>query len=419
MKYRLANFSLTLAAVALLAANWQIYHPNSTRGEAVARTEGARESKPPSLANATNFESQGPANTPSSHARPSFDWAEVETTEYRQYAQTLRAIGFPKELVRSIIIADVDELYEPRERELKPKPLPYDTPPSQRLAHDLSPAEWQRVIDLWHLRLDKQRVLEEILGEYVPREMLKTPVSMRNYEAYEYAISLMPPEKRNAVQFAQETEILVEGMNKDSIKDHALELEAFKQSCAERDASLHQVLTPDEFELYEMNTAPVGTELARRVIGMAPTQEEFVKMYRIALKNWIDIGGVYGRWRALPVSPARIAAADAEMNASLKEALGPERFLDYQMAITDTGQQLRNFAARFELPRQTVAEAFELQSRLDGLARTRRVEPSGPAPAQTTAETQTQLEDQFQQVLGPQLWQAWQDGKSLRVSLDP
>ena len=39
---------------------------------------------------------------------------------------------------------------------------------------------------------------------YVPREILRTPIS-RNYEAYEYAISLLPVEKRDAVQLAQET----------------------------------------------------------------------------------------------------------------------------------------------------------------------------------------------------------------------
>jgi hypothetical protein len=67
----------------------------------------------------------------------------------------------------------------------------------------------------------------------------------------------------------------------------------------------------------------------------------------IAYKNWLDTGGVYGRWRALPVPPAQIAAADAEMNASLREALGQDRFLDYQMAVSDTGQKMRNFGARF------------------------------------------------------------------------
>src|SRR5205823_3060177 len=106
------------------------------------------------------------------------------------------------------------------------------------------------------------------------------------------AVSLLPPEKRDAVQLAQETEILTEGIHKTSIADRAAELEAFKQSRQERDAAMLRVLTPEEFELYEMNTTSSGTELARRTIGMEPTDQEFRTMFRIAYKNWVDTGGV-------------------------------------------------------------------------------------------------------------------------------
>jgi len=161
-----------------------------------------------------------------------------------------------------------------------------------------------------------------------------------------------------------------------------------------------------------MNTTPAGTELARRVIGMQPTDQEFTTMFRIAYKNWLDTGGVYGRWRALPVPRAQIAAADAEMNASLKEALGQDRFLDYQMAVSDTGQKMRNFGARFEVTRETLAQAFDLQTQIDRLSRVR-------GPAQSPVETMPQLQDHLQKVLGPNLWQAWQEGRNLQVSLDP
>ena len=359
-------------------------------------------------------------NSPAGQPQAASDWAKVETSDYKQYVRNLRALGFPEDLVRSIAIADVDKLYEPREQPIKPKLVAYDAPLSQRQTHDTSPEDWQRVKDLWQLRVEKQGVLEQILDSYVPREILRTPIS-RNYEAYEYALSLMPPEKRNAVQMAQETEILVEGMNNTSIRDDAAELEAFKQSCQDRDAALHRVLTPEEFERYEMNTTPAGTELARRTIGMEPTDEEFRAMFRVAYKNWFDTGGVYGRWRANPVPAEQIAAADQEMNASLKEALGPDRFLDYQMAVSGTGQQLRNFAARFNLPRSTVAQAFDLQTQVDQLARIRGPRPDGSASiaGQAPLRQVAPLQAQLQEVLGPQLWQAWETGRNLHVELDP
>jgi hypothetical protein len=231
----------------------------------------------------------------------------------------------------------------------------------------------------------------------------------------------LPAEKRDAAQAAQETEIYVEGYNKSTIQDHAAELEAFKQSCQQRDQALLQALTPEEFERYEMNTTPAGTELARRTIGMQPTDDEFQQMFRIAYTNWVDTGGVYGRWRASPVPREQIVAADQQMNESLKSALGPDRFLDYQMAVSGTGQQMRNFAARFQLQRETMAQAFQLQTQIDQLSRTavRTANPDSttgvPSPPPQVPDVQSQL----QQILGPELWQDWMLGKDLRVNLDP
>jgi hypothetical protein len=121
------------------------------------------------------------------------------------------------------------------------------------------------------------------------------------------------------------------------------------------------------------------------------------------------------------VPPEQIAAADREMNASLRDALGPDRFLDYQMAVNGTGQQMRNFAARFEVPRETCAQAFEVQSQIDQLIRMSRAgsSASGIAAEPSPAQSLAQLQSQLQQLLGPQLWQTWQAGKDLRVNLDP
>ena len=50
----------------------------------------------------------------------------------------LRAIGFPEELIRSVIIADIDKLYAPREEALKVKPVPHDAPMDQRQSYPTS-----------------------------------------------------------------------------------------------------------------------------------------------------------------------------------------------------------------------------------------------------------------------------------------
>ncbi len=349
--------------------------------------------------------------------RAAFDWSVVETTDYKQYVANLRSLGFPEELVQAIVIADLNKLYEPREAPLRPKVVPFDAPVSQRQSK-VTQEDLDRMTQLRDVQMEKQAVIKEILGIYVPREIIKTPTAM-NYDAYEHALSSLPPEKRDAAQIALENEWFADSVNKHL--DRASYVEVYRQTRAERNAALAAILTPEEFQRFEMNSTPAGTELARRTIGMEPTEDEFPAMFRIAWDHWVESGGVGGLWRAERVPPEQIAAADEKMNGRLMETLGADRYLDYQMATTETGQQLRNLAARYDLPRETVAQAFQLQIEADQLNKTlaRSSQPGNPSDHSQVQARLTELQQQTGQILGPTIWQAWTDGRNRRVKLEP
>ena len=38
-----------------------------------------------------------------------------------------------------------------------------------------------------------------------------------------------------------------------------------------------------------------------------------------------------------------------------------DRYIDYQMATQETGQQMNNLASRYDLPRETIRQAFAVQ----------------------------------------------------------
>jgi len=63
---------------------------------------------------------QWKALAPAKAGRPKFlfDWSSVETTDYKQYAANLRAMGFAGELVRSMVIADIGAVFAPEEQKL-------------------------------------------------------------------------------------------------------------------------------------------------------------------------------------------------------------------------------------------------------------------------------------------------------------
>jgi len=349
-------------------------------------------------------------------------WEDIESSDYKKYINGLRTAGFPEELIRAIIIADVESLYAAREERLRAKPVPHDAAVAERQAPPTA-EDWDRLRQLRQVEVEKQAVLKEILGIDVPREMFRTPTS-RNYEAYDYALEQIPPERREIVQAALENFWQAD----DELKqlDHASYVQAYRQKREEFNATALQVLTPAEFERFEMNSTPAGTELARRTTGMDPNDDEMLAMFQLAYKCWNDSGGVYGLWHAVRVPSEQIAAAEQAMETGLQQALGPDRYLDYQMAVTATGQQLRNLAARYDIPRETIAQAFALQTEADQLARTARVanatvsaDGSSPAPAQSPAQKLAEVQAQLEQVLGTEVWQAWQDGRRRQVSLDP
>lgn len=336
-------------------------------------------------------------------------WTKVETDDYKQYAGNLRAIGFPEELVREIVIADVNKAYEAREAPLRRRLAPHDAPTSERLG-PFSEEEFQRIQQLRALEKERQSVLEQILGVYVPREFARAPHS-RNYEAYEYAISLMPESKREAVQTIQEDMLITEDLNKLKIPVGSREeLEDYKRGVEQRNAALRNILTPEEYALFERNTAVPATELARNVAGMEPTDSEFAAMAEVYTQYWTNTGGVYGRWRAEEVSAEQIAAAEEQMRQSFKQVLGADRYRDYEMAASQSGQQLRNLGARYDLPRDTIYQAFQLQQQMEQLAR---------KPTDASSSGPDDLNAQLRQVLGPATYAAWMDGKDRRPNLNP
>jgi hypothetical protein len=345
---------------------------------------------------------------------PALTWDKMETADYKAYIANLRRVGFPEELIREIIIADVNKLYADREEPLKIPPVPQDAPLEARRRKP-TVADIENLMKLRDIQMEKHLLLEQLLGVKVPREIIRTPNS-RNYEAADYAVRQLPTEKQQAALEIYEKEILLDDLNQARGLRGTEELAAYRRVNEERDAALRELLTPEEFERLMMNAIPPGTEMQRRVMGMEPTDEEMLAMWKVTHEHWKEQGGVFGRWRAEPVPQEQLKAADEKLSREIAAALGPERYLDYQLATSGTGQQLRNFAARYGLPRETLADAFRLQKEMDALrsSQGRAAEPSPESLARLE-----QVQGQLEQTLGVELYRSWNEGRNLKYDFQP
>jgi hypothetical protein len=398
------NILLACVAVILLAAN--IY----LRARAVpqpveAASSAASKTNPAPLAN-----SPAPVQQ-TAEALPALRWDQMETADYKAYIANLQRVGFPEELIREIIIADVNKLYADRESPLKTPPVPHDAPLAARRRKP-TVQDIENLLKLRDTQIEKHQLLEQLLGVKVPREIIRTPNS-RNYEAADYAARQLPPEKQQAALEIYELEILKDDLNQARGLRGAEEMAAYRQVNEERDAALRQLLTPDEFERFMMNAIPPGTEMQRRIMGMEPTSDELLAMWKVTHEQWKEQGGVFGRWRADRVPEEQIRAADEKLEQNLQRLLGPDRYLDYQLATSGTGQQLKNFAHRYNLPRETLSNAFHLQKEIDSF---RSTDPLGfGEPDHRARDAQQRL----QQTLGPDLYNTWNSGRNRKYELQP
>jgi hypothetical protein len=405
---------LLATAIILAGANFYLRGAQKQNGAPA----GAKVVTVTTVSNVTSGPEAISTNLPPEIASPK--WAPLESEEYTVYMANLRRFGFPEELIRNLIVAEIDAFYAPRIDPLKPKPVPHDAPLEMRRRQP-TPDDIVRMRAWQKLEMEKQKQMEAVLGVHVPREMIRTPIS-RNFEASEYAISLLPPEKQEAVRIIFENTWIKDDENQ-SVPSSVLaertgfksEMDAYRAAVAEAHEQLQKIVTPEEFERLKLYTTPPGTEMLRNIIGMDATEEEQLKMFRIISEQWEKQGAVYGRWRATPQPPEVIAAADQEAAAALAAALGPERYTDYQMATWTVGQQMNNLGNRYGLPDEAVREAFGYQREID------RIKRETPSAARTPAilEQIDSLQSKLDGRLGPTAAEAWAKGRNLKYEINP
>jgi hypothetical protein len=191
-------------------------------------------------------------------------------------------------------------------------------------------------------------------------------------------------------------------------------MDSYAATHEKRQKELEKILTKEEIAKLMLHTMPQGTELQRDIMGMDATEKELADIFRIADDYWYKTGGVYGRWRGRPVPEEDINRHGVEAEKQVEVLLGPERFIDYRMARTESGRELNNLAARYDVSRATIQQAYLEQKEIDELMRANRG-GLGPEQEQVKAE----LEGKMQEILGPAIFEAWVNGKGQKYRIEP
>ena len=282
-----------------------------------------------------------------------FTWESVESPDYREYIANLRAIGCPEETIRDIIVADVNKLYAAKKREARGAPKKF---------------EYWKAGNPWMSQMDPEylaqnRALEEeklaVLRQLGIEPDLKMQMSslVNATDALGTMFGFLPEDKQVSVMKLMQdmqTEMAEAG------QDGGFDLETVQAAQRKTEAAIKGVLSPEEFREYELRMSTTANTLRSQLAGFDPSEQEFLKVYDLR-KAFDDEFSMYSLGNETDAEQKRRREAEQQVNDAIKQALGEERFADYERAKDWSFQQINQAAKRADLGTTEAIQVYEMK----------------------------------------------------------
>ncbi len=274
-------------------------------------------------------------------------WSTLATTDLRTLVQRLLAAGFPPDIIRAIVRAQLAEHYTPLIRALaEPDPnTPYWKQPSRYMM-----SGDKRIAEINRLQQEQAKITRDLFSEMLAPLGEPTPAQRRQF-------GNLPLMKIEAVQRINDDYTEMDGALKAGFNGVMLKEDLDKQALLdqEKHADLAAVLSPDELAEYEMRTSPITNFLRNQMTAFDASKAEFTAIYQ-AEKDANDKlpGGVASDNQTR-------APVQKEMEDALRAALGDARYTDYIRSMNNEYRQLTQIADRADLPAGTASTAFDVR----------------------------------------------------------
>ena len=353
---------------------------------------------PPTSAAPTNFlaptprESAKPRLTP---ANKKFTWQDVQSDSYRIYLENLRLSGCPEDKVRSIALADINELFA--QRRLK-----------DAVAQDLP---WWRFEANYALATasrfspEKDQQIEEERRELIARLLGPGAVESKQGETTVGGVARLtgpvlgrlPPERLSAVQencnssYERRQNVLGESFNANKPLNQVDEARMREQTRVE----LRRVLNAQEMEEFLLRNSNNAFQLREELRGFEPTPDEFRKIFRATdpLDHAMQLE--FGGPEAL--SDKQRERWQRQRDAAIKEVLPPQRHAAYLLIKDPLYRQAQMYAQQYGAPAKTIQPIYEMTKAVES-QRQAIINNARLTPEQKAAELQKMNLEQQQRI---------------------
>jgi hypothetical protein len=280
-------------------------------------------------------------------------WPKLSEGDLPTLVSRLRESGFPPSVVRAIVGAQLNEQYTARRKAIDPGA---DGRPFWK-ANIPDPAT---MTALRQLGRDQQKAMRELLG---PDAEPDDPMNRaRENRPFGHLAAEKASEARRIVrEFNELRSDFFTGYGgpitittADREKMNALE----KQMKVE----LAKIMTPKEYEDYELRGSNTATSLRYQLTAFDATEAEFLTLFKLQRSFDERFGQMYA-----PPSQEEMrlrSEAQRQLNDQIKSALGPVRSEAYERATNYEYRTTSQLVARLELPPETTDQTWKIRDEI-------------------------------------------------------
>jgi len=255
------------------------------------------------------------------------DWRRIESSDYPTYIANLRAIGCPEPTIRDIIGADLNNRSQARKTALYLEAKgPFTFWATDDHTH-LEPARAAELTEKLALCDREQSTAWTQLFGAEPGDGRGTWTEQQAER--ERRLAFLPPATQNQLRALDALdpdldEQIQAVVDVRSSITNPQELQQLLDRYSRRKTELSQVLSPQEFEQYELNTSWTAENVRRRLAGFEPTEDEFRTIFQLWRAHDDALATVYALHQPEP--------GNLDVFSAIEQYLGKERYAQYRQA---------------------------------------------------------------------------------------
>jgi hypothetical protein len=313
----------------------------------------------------------------------------------------LREAGFPPAVVRAIVSAQLQEQFAARRRALDPagesRPFWKSVASDPRLEAALR-----------QLSRDQQQALRELLGSDADSDH---PI-MRMQEMRTFGH--LPQEKREQARRItaefndRRSDIFAAVSGGGAISFTPAMREQIDALETQMRAELRSLMTPPEFEEYDLRGSNTANSLRHQLAAFEATEAEFRLLFKLQREFEERFPPGFG-----PMSPEMSRSrgeAHRQLTEQIKAALGPVRGAEYERATNHDYRTTSLLVGRLGLPPETTNQIWSIRTDIEKRAQELRQNPAQPPDgrrAEQLGSLQAQAVADLTQLLGARGMEAY------------